>query len=55
MKLQVLHRTHYAYAAPVHDSFNETRLQPPNSASQQRLSFLLKVLPSTRLSRICCR
>jgi hypothetical protein len=28
MKLQILHRTHFAYAAPVRDSFNEARLQP---------------------------
>ena len=50
MKLQVYHRTHHAYAAPVRDSFNEARLEPVESDQQTRQSFLLKVLPSTRLS-----
>ena len=50
MKLQVYHRTHHAYASPVRDSFNEARLEPVDSEQQQRQSFLLKVLPSTRLS-----
>ena len=50
MKLQVFHRTHYEYAAPVRDSFNEARLQPTNSEGQVCHSFLLKVLPATRLS-----
>ncbi len=50
MKLQVLHRTHYAYAASVHDSFNEARVQPMDTDGQRRVSFILKVLPSTRLS-----
>ncbi len=50
MKLQVFHRTHYVYAAPVRDSFNEARLQPTNAEGQTCHSFLLKVLPATRLS-----
>jgi transglutaminase-like putative cysteine protease len=50
MKLQVYHRTHHAYASPVRDSFNEARLEPVDSEQQKRQSFLLKVLPSTRLS-----
>jgi transglutaminase-like putative cysteine protease len=50
MKLQVYHRTHHAYAAPVRDSFNEARLEPVDCAEQTRQSFLLKVLPATRLS-----
>jgi transglutaminase-like putative cysteine protease len=50
MKLQVYHRTHHAYASPVRDSFNEARLEPVDSDQQTRQSFLLKVLPSTRLS-----
>ncbi len=49
MKLKVFHRTHYSYAKPVHDSFNEARLQPTDNAEQIRHSFILKVLPSTRL------
>ncbi len=50
MKLSVFHRTHYQYAVPVQDSFNEARLQPGDTPTQQRLSFLLKVLPATRLT-----
>jgi len=50
MKLHVLHRTHYAYAAPVRDSFNEARLQPVSIDGQFCHNFLLKVLPATRLS-----
>ncbi|MDB6093531.1 MAG: transglutaminase [Verrucomicrobia bacterium] len=50
MKLQVFHRTHYAYAAPVRESFNEARLQPTNADGQVCHNFLLKILPPTRLS-----
>lgn len=50
MKLQIFHRTHYAYAAPVRESFNEARLQPTTSDGQECLSFILKVLPATRLT-----
>jgi len=51
MKLHVHHRTHHAYAAPVHDSFNEARLQPADTELQSRLSFQLHVLPAARLSQ----
>ncbi len=27
-QFEIFHRTHYAYAAPVRESFNEVRLQP---------------------------
>lgn len=50
MKLQVFHRTHFSYAAAVQDSFNEARLQPSDTPAQQRHSFLLKILPPTRLT-----
>ena len=50
MKLSVFHRTHFGYAVPVSDSFNEARLQPCDNAEQRRHSFLLKVLPPTRLT-----
>lgn len=50
MKLKILHRTHYEYGAPVIESFNETRLQPVTADGQVCHSFLLKVLPSTRLA-----
>ncbi len=50
MKLSILHRTHYSYVTAVQDSTNEARLQPGDTAAQRRHSFLLKVLPPTRLS-----
>lgn len=50
MKLRVFHRTQFDYAAPVRDSFNEARLQPLTADGQVCRSFLLKVLPATRLS-----
>jgi len=50
MKLHVIHRTRYEYPASVIESFNETRLQPTSGDGQICHNFLLKVLPSTRLS-----
>jgi transglutaminase-like putative cysteine protease len=50
MKLQVVHRTHYEYAQPVRECFNEARLQPTWADGQVCRSFLLKVLPPTRLT-----
>ncbi|HEY0454897.1 MAG TPA: transglutaminase family protein [Verrucomicrobiae bacterium] len=50
MKLEVIHRTQFAYAEPVKDSFNEVRLQPTSSDGQACHSFILKVIPSTRLA-----
>jgi transglutaminase-like putative cysteine protease len=50
MKLQVYHRTHYRYAAPVRESFNEARLRPATGDGQVCQSFTLKVVPATRLS-----
>lgn len=49
MKFEILHRTHYAYASPVRESFNEVRLQPLSNEHQTVESFLLKVLPTARL------
>lgn len=49
MKLEVQHRTHYAYAAPVSESFNELRLRPVTNAHQTCDHFLVKVLPAARL------
>ena len=48
MKLQVLHRTHYAYRTPVRDSLNEIRLQPVETAEQKVESFALKISPATQ-------
>lgn len=50
MKLHVLHRTRFRYATSVHESFNEARLQPVSTGSQTCQSFVLKVLPASRLS-----
>lgn len=50
MKLHVIHRTRYDYSAPVTESFNEARLQPVSADGQVCRSFLLKVLPPTRLA-----
>ena len=49
MKFEIAHRTIYRYAVPVHDSFNEARLQPFSNALQTVDYFLLKVLPAARL------
>ena len=50
MKLKVTHRTRYIYASPVHESFNEIRLQPTTNEHQKCDNFLLKVLPAVRLA-----
>src|SRR5437773_7149339 len=49
MNFEILHRTQYAYAAAVRESFNELRLCPLSNEEQTVESFLLKVLPTTRL------
>jgi transglutaminase-like putative cysteine protease len=50
MKLHVLHRTRYKYETSVRESFNEARLQPVTTGPQSCQSFLLKILPTARLS-----
>jgi len=50
MKYDILHRTRYAYSAPVRDSFNDVRMQPMPIPEQTVESFLLKVLPAARLT-----
>ena len=49
MKWEIIHRTSYTYASPVHDSFNEARLQPFSDEWQSVENFLLKILPAARL------
>lgn len=49
MKWEITHRTEYAYASPVRDSFNEVRLQPLSDEWQHMDDFLLKILPAARL------
>lgn len=46
MLLHLLHRTTFAYAGPVRDSFNEVRLHPVNDATQQCRSFDLRLTPA---------
>jgi transglutaminase-like putative cysteine protease len=50
MKLHVLHRTRFKYATSVRESFNEVRLQPVSTEAQTCHNFLLKVLPTAKLS-----
>ena len=53
MKLAVLHRTTFHYAAPVTHSLNTLHLEPRTFPYQKTLSSLIRVLPATRLSRFC--
>jgi transglutaminase-like putative cysteine protease len=50
MKLHVLHRTRFKYEGSVRDSFNEARLQPVTTGPQTCHSFLLKIIPTSKLS-----
>jgi len=50
MKLHVLHRTRHIYETSVRDSFNEARLQPITAGGQTCHNFLLKIIPSSKLS-----
>lgn len=50
MKLQISHRTRFKYESSVRESFNEARLQPVSTGNQVCRSFLLKILPSAKLS-----
>ncbi len=45
MRFRIRHRTTYRYAAPVHESFNQVRLQPTSDASQTCLDFDLSIEP----------
>ena len=49
MELEILHTTHFSYAEPVRNSFNETRLQPIHNDRQERLDFALTIQPGTRV------
>jgi transglutaminase-like putative cysteine protease len=51
MKWKISHRTRYTYETPVRDSFNDVRLEPPSNPGQTVESFLLRVLPATRVNR----
>lgn len=45
MRYRITHRTAYRYATPVHESFNEVRLQPGSTDTQTCLSFDLSIDP----------
>ncbi len=49
MRWDIQHITRFDYAAPARESFNEAHLQPFSNDQQLVESFVLKVLPSTRL------
>jgi transglutaminase-like putative cysteine protease len=51
MKYEILHRTHYTYASPARDSFNDVRVEPPSIPEQTVESFSLLVQPEARLNR----
>lgn len=50
MKLHTLHRTHYTYATPVRESFNEARLRPATGDGQECRHFDFTVSPDARTS-----
>ena len=45
MRYRIVHRTAYRYASPVHESFNEVRLQPTSGDAQACLDFDLAIDP----------
>lgn len=45
MRFRIRHRTTYRYASPVHESFNQVRLQPTSDESQTCLDFDLAIEP----------
>ena len=51
MKLFITHRTHFRYASPVKESFNEVRLQPVTNEHQTCESFELRVEPAVTVHR----
>ena len=53
MLLRIHHETIYRYAAPVSDSYMETRLRPWSDAEQGCADYSLVTTPATRLSQ--CR
>ena len=50
MKLHVLHRTRFKYEGTVKESYNEARLQPTTSEGQVCHNFILKIIPTSKLS-----
>lgn len=50
-RLQATHTTRYRYSAPIHQSYNEARLEPRSDRHQAVLSSRVEVEPSTRVVR----
>src|ERR1700722_19023201 len=50
MKWEIFHRTRYQFLSPVRDSFNNICLQPMHVPEQTVESFILKILPASRLT-----
>ena len=50
-RLQITHTTKYQYDSPVHQSYNEARLEPRSDRHQAVLSSRVEVDPSTRVVR----
>lgn len=50
MKLRIVHRTDFAYAGSVIESFNEVRLRPISAEGQDCQSFYLKTTPAVPLA-----
>lgn len=50
MKWEIFHSTRYDYLSPVRDSVNNICLQPMLTPEQTVESFILKVLPASRLT-----
>ena len=49
MRWDIQHTTHFAYASPVRDSFNEVRLQPFSNEHQTVEAFDLRIAPLARV------
>lgn len=47
--LRISHLTRYTYEGPVHDSFNEARLQPVNDPLQQCREFRFRIDPDSQV------
>jgi len=52
MRFTLTHRTAYSYAGPVHESFNEVKLQPVSDDTQTCLAFDLSIDPPSRFPGI---
>jgi transglutaminase-like putative cysteine protease len=48
---QIQHRTRYTYFAPVRESFNDVRLEPPSNDDQSVESFILTTNPAARFQQ----